>query len=96
MTLAALEDEDPCFRQEGLCLLGARTSGASECERGERRKMAALARRRPLNDVDWYVKRHLPRTLARIAGNLRALVEHEEVLTDALERNGKLAQMRHI
>ncbi len=94
--LAVLANRDKCFQQEGLCLLGVRNVGVSESERGERRKMAALARRRPLYDVDWFVKRHLPRTLARIAGDLRALVEHQEALAEALESNGKTADMCHI
>jgi hypothetical protein len=95
-TLAALANSDECFQKEALCLLGVRNVEASECERGERRKLAALARKRPLYDVDWYVKRHLPRTIARIAGDLRALVEHPEALDEAVERNGKTAQIRHI
>ena len=96
LTLAALASGDKFFQQEALCLLGVRNVEASECERGERRKLAALARKRPLYDVDWYVKRHLPRTIARIAGDLRALVEHREALDEAIECNGKRAQIRHI
>jgi len=95
-TLAALANSDRCFQAEALCLLGVRNVDASECERGERRKIAALARKRPLYDVSHYVKRHLPRTIARIAGDLRALVEHPEALDEAIERNGKTAQIRHI
>jgi hypothetical protein len=96
LTLAVLENPHECFQREGLALLAARNSGASECERGERRRLAALERRKPLNDVDWYVKRHLDRTIARIAGDLRALVEHREALAAALERNGRIACMRYL
>ncbi len=96
LTLAVLQCVDPHLRLEGLCLLGARgTDAAYEAERGERRRLAALARRKPLHDVDWYVKRHLPRTLARIAGNLAALLEHPELLEAALARDGKVAVMKH-
>lgn len=96
MTLAVLQSSDVYSRAEGLCLLGVRGVDTYECERGERRRMAALARRKPLQDVDWYVKRHLPRTLARITGNLRALVEHPELLEEALMCNGKTALIKHV
>jgi hypothetical protein len=96
LTLAVLQSSDVYSRKEGLCLLGVRGVDAYECERGERRKMAALARRKPLHDVDWYVKRHLPRTVARITGNLRALVEHPELLEEALACDGKTALIKHV
>lgn len=96
LTLAVLQNSDSYSRHEGLCLLGVRGVDAYECERGERRRLAALARRKPLHDVDWYVKRHLPRTLARIAGNLGALVEHSELLEEALTCNGKTALVKHV
>jgi hypothetical protein len=95
-TLAALANRDKHFQQEALCLLGVRNVDASECERGDRREIAALARKRPLYDVDWYVKRHLPRTIARMAGDLRAIVDHPEALNGALQRNGKIAQIDYI
>ncbi len=95
-TLAVLQMTDEHSRREGLCLLGVRGVDAYECERGERRRMAALARKKPLQDVDWYVRRHLPRTVARITGNLRALVEHSELLGQALERDSKVACMNHV
>jgi len=96
LMLAVLQDLDKYSRDEGLCLLGARGVGAYECERAERRRMAALARRKPLEDVDWYVKRHLPRTLARITGNLSALVEHPELLEEALACDGKTALVKYV
>ena len=95
-TLAALAGTDPYSQRESLCLLGVRGVDAYERERGERRRMAALARQRPIRDVDWYVKRHLPRAIARIAGELRALVEHPEMLEGALKCNGKIALMKHV
>jgi hypothetical protein len=96
LTLAVLQSSDPCSRKEGLCLLGVRGVDAYECERGERRTMAALARRKPLHDVDWYVRRHLPRTLARITGHLHALVRHPELLEEALACDGKTALIKHV
>ena len=97
LILAVLQCADPNLRLEGLHLLGARgTDAAYEAERGERRRLAALARRKQLYDVDWYVKRHLPRTTARIAGNLAALIEHPELLEEALARDGRMAVIKHI
>lgn len=96
LTLAVLQCRDVYSRNEGLCLLGLRGTDAHECERSERRRLAALARRKPLHDLDWYVKRHLPRTVARIASNLGALVEHPELLEEALNSDGRKALVNHV
>lgn len=95
-SLASLASSDPYSQRESLCLLGVRGVDVYERERGERRRMAALSRQRPIRDVDWYVRRHLPRAIARIAGELQALVEHPEMLEEALKCNGKIALMKHV
>lgn len=96
LALAVLQCPDPHGRDEGLCLLGLRGTGAHERERRERRRLAALARRKPLYDPDWYVKRHLPHTVARIASDFVALFEHPELLEEALQANGRKALINHV
>jgi hypothetical protein len=96
LTLAVLQSSNPYFRLEGLCLLGLRGVDVHGDDLQDRRRGAAAARRKPLRDRSWYVKRHLPRTQARLAEELRALVEHPELLAEAIARNGKTALMRHL
>ena len=94
--LAVYQTPSNFARSEELSLLGVRGVDVFEAERRERRAMAALARKKPLHDPEWYAKRHLPRTQARLAGELRALVEHPELLEEALARDGKTIIMRHL
>jgi hypothetical protein len=96
LTLAVYQTPSTYSQKEGLCLFGLRGVDVFEAGRTDRREMAALARKKPLHDTDWYVKRHLPRTQARIAGELRALVEYPQLLEEALARDGKTIIMRHL
>jgi hypothetical protein len=94
--VAAHQSPDKYRLEEHLNLTGARGSAAHNHLRPQRRRMAALAREKPLKDVQWYVEHHLPDTQQRLADELQALVEHPELLEEALCRHGKTVLVRHL
>jgi hypothetical protein len=94
--LAAHQSPDPYRRDEHLNLLGARGSDAYNHLRPQRRRLAALSREKPLKDIQWYVEHHLPDAQQRLADELQALVEHQELLEEALWQNGKTVLVRHM
>ncbi len=90
LILAAMQNANKYVQREQLCSLGPR-GAAYECQLSERRRIAALAREKPLRDKRHYAQEHVPRIERRIAGELEALVEHPEILEEALLLNGKIA-----
>jgi hypothetical protein len=96
MGLAALQSPDQCRQEEHLNLLGARGSAAHNHLRPQRRRLAALSREKPLSNMQWYVENHLRDVQQRLADELQALVEHPELLEEALCRNGRRVLVRHL
>jgi hypothetical protein len=95
LILAALQNANEHVQQEQLCHLGTR-GAAYEDSRAERRRKAARVREKPLWDKRHYVEKHVPRIERRIAGELEALVEHLEVLEEALLLNGETAVVKYL
>jgi hypothetical protein len=95
--LAAMQAEDCHERDEVLCLMGTRGVDAYGAPRGERLRMAALARRRPLRDPRWYRRSgQLADTQRRLADGLHALVSCAELLDRALTSQGDMAVSRYL
>jgi hypothetical protein len=95
LLLAALQNVDEYVQREQLCLFGTRGT-AFECERSKRLRLAASEREKPLRDRRHYLQQHVPRIERRIAGELDALIEHPEILEEALSEYGRMAIVKYL
>lgn len=97
LILVAITCGDEYDRDEALCLMGTRGVDAYGASRRTRLKLAAQARRKPLNDGGWYVRaRYLQHTEKRLAAALEWLMSQPTSLRNALATHGEEAIVKYL